>query len=686
MAAGVLHSDHINYLILRYLQEAGHENAAEALYRDWRRPYEYRDPESLPFARTVKRHELISVVQEGLRHDELMSRVSDHGRQFRWTLDHADETTLENGTSGSRPVSRGWKKNRGSIAMRAPDEFPTPVAKRQRRSEGSDGIHLNGDRDAMDVDATSTADVEGEYEGDALASPAIGSEVEVVEAPERYDSMDISTQTDVPDRPKPVTILWNVDKPNATILHNIWNSDKDPKNANTLLTVGEGLCRLYQIPEKTSDAKQMSHLDDPNMPSNSIITATAWHPEGHTATCAVDSIHEHPDGKQKNEQFLINHNRDRGSSIIPSGPSLLSPPGVVLCLRYSPDGSHLIDLRTNMKRGLVQIWKTPDSNELPTEPVAWRVFEHPVFDACWRTNSSFVVCGDSILDLYELNFEKRIYHAFTAETIAIQGLTQGTVLDMPSERKWEKLRLHSNNGPTVVASSEDGNLLAILGGPDFRFYTEIALPEGQLTGLAFSSMTCHNRPRALLAAAFVEGFCNVYAIPTDLSKAAGVESRPEELTLELAGGPALALAWSPSGKYLAVGGTQSVQIWQEDTICNALFFERPSSRNGDAATEDKSLVPRKNVRSPSANPLITWHPDAGSWSIHQGRNGEINCDAKEVAEPSLSWSADGESLAFAVEKRIAILRFETPLHKTTSTTTEGVEVNGNGNGNGKSSP
>ena len=76
MSVGPLHSDHINYLILRYLQEAGHENAALAFYRDWHRPVKYRDPENLPFAKVVQRHELISVVQEGLRHDELNNSIT----------------------------------------------------------------------------------------------------------------------------------------------------------------------------------------------------------------------------------------------------------------------------------------------------------------------------------------------------------------------------------------------------------------------------------------------------------------------------------------------------------------------------------------------------------------------------------------------------------------------------------
>ena len=84
--SGALSSDHINYLILRYLQESGHENTARAFYRDWHRPREYRDPEDLPFTPTVHRYELVSVIQDGLVHDELQARVGRNERRFRWTM------------------------------------------------------------------------------------------------------------------------------------------------------------------------------------------------------------------------------------------------------------------------------------------------------------------------------------------------------------------------------------------------------------------------------------------------------------------------------------------------------------------------------------------------------------------------------------------------------------------------
>ena len=264
MTSGALHSDHVNYLIFRYLQEAGHENAATAFSRDWHRPHEYRDPENYPWAPVVRRSELVSVIQSGLHHDELQSRVRKSTRKFQFTSLNSRESlerqdgggvVLENGALvGSRPSSSAKRKARLQI-MRAPDEFPTPPPKRKRRSEGSEGVHLNGERDVMEVDAAS-ASADADEDGDA-ASPAVASETEVMEVPERYDSMDVAVQTEVKTGPKTSTMYWRVDKPDATILHSMFCPSSNPKDTRTFLAVGASLCRFYQVPLDVTEAEQV---------------------------------------------------------------------------------------------------------------------------------------------------------------------------------------------------------------------------------------------------------------------------------------------------------------------------------------------------------------------------------------------------------------------------------------------
>lgn len=272
-AAASLHSDHVNLLIFRYLQEVGFENAATALHSDWHRPGDCYDPESLPFAREVQRNELVSVIQAGLFHDDLQSRIRKGERRFRWTDIEARESierhdgAMENG-AGVRPSSSGKAKGRPPV-VRRPNDFPTPAPKRQRRSEGSEA-QVNGDRDAMEVDAASGSG-DAEDDGEA-ASPALHSEPEQVEVIERYDSMDVATQTDIKTGPKTSTMLWKVDKPDALVMQSLWNPDQNPNNAKTLLTVGESLCRFYEVPESMHDVRQVSFVTKNIMCVISILT------------------------------------------------------------------------------------------------------------------------------------------------------------------------------------------------------------------------------------------------------------------------------------------------------------------------------------------------------------------------------------------------------------------------------
>lgn len=41
-------------------------------------------------------------------------------------------------------------------------------------------------------------------------------------------------------------------------------------------------------------------------------------------------------------------------------PYMLKPAGLVLAIRYSPTGDHLLTLSTNGKQSLVEIWQTRD--------------------------------------------------------------------------------------------------------------------------------------------------------------------------------------------------------------------------------------------------------------------------------------------------------------------------------------
>ncbi|KAK3697304.1 hypothetical protein LTR37_017537 [Vermiconidia calcicola] len=646
MTPGALCSDHINYLILRYLQEAGHEDAATAFYRDWHRLPEYRDPENYPFAPVVRRGELVHVIQDGLHHDELVARVKKNERRFRFTsADPRDggAVVLENGTGngGSRPTSSSAKRKGRPPVMRAPDEFPTPAPKRQRRSEGSEGVHLNGD--AMEVDAGSaSADAEGEDDGEAV-SPTVASEIEVVEAPERYDSMDVAVQTDVKTGPKTSTISWKVERPGARIHHSMWNPDPSHEDARTLLAVGKSLCRFYQVPDSAEDARQILSVEDISIPPNSWITASAWHPKGHTAVCAVDSVRELPDGRRVSDQKLLGYSREHGTLPEYLYPPLLEPPGVVLGLRYSSDGQYLLVARTNLKRGLVLVYDT-STGAGSREPIAWRIFRDQVLDVAWLQGHSFVVCGEKGT-FQSCCVEPNTplpQNGFTPQTIPTHGLTGLAYTLDEGDRKWDKLCYDELTGACALASTADQRLYIGTHNPRdyirFDASTNLFAP---LTAFAFQSAPFrkeHNNV-SILAITFVDGACAIY----QYSKTETILDRDKEpirlYSFHLSEGPALALAWSPDGRYLAIGGPELVEIWDAENL-----VRRQVNEHAPLYLTDQ--------------PLKTWRlAESGAVSP---RNGEHEEDSS-LCEPSLSWSADGERLAFAIDNQISVISFRPPL-------------------------
>ncbi|KAI9664315.1 MAG: hypothetical protein M1831_002248 [Alyxoria varia] len=74
--SAALNSDHVNYLIWRYLQERGYGKSAIQLSREWG----IEKPQQLPFAEAVKPHTLISMLQDGLAYDSISASVSHNVR------------------------------------------------------------------------------------------------------------------------------------------------------------------------------------------------------------------------------------------------------------------------------------------------------------------------------------------------------------------------------------------------------------------------------------------------------------------------------------------------------------------------------------------------------------------------------------------------------------------------------
>ena len=377
------------------------------------------------------------------------------------------------------------------------------------------------------------------------------------------------------------------------------------------------------------------------------MTASTWRPDGRAASSAVDDLRQLPNGNTISSQLLLEHSRNSGSTVLQPGPSALEPVALVLCLRYSPDAEYLLVLRTNLKRALVQIWKASrldsETSFVPSEPIAWRYFEREVLDAAWIGNDMFIVCGD---DGLSLSYQIDTTHIQENGEVSTASFLQHGLKELPSGQKgenckWDKLQFDQNNEVIVLASTESRKLVSI----PKAYITEgkeetsniLELP-GQLTAVSFQPRLHQETGQdpvadlekpSLLAAAFEDGVCLVYEVRRAEERAVRCS---EVVSINLPDGPALALAWSANGQHLAVGNTFLVSIWHVDSL------------------------KRKNGILHNAEPLLTWRPPA-PWNDFS--NEEEMEEETQILEPSLSWSADSEAFAFAVDKQVS---FTPPLH------------------------
>jgi WD40 repeat protein len=297
-------------------------------------------------------------------------------------------------------------------------------------------------------------------------------------------------------------------------------------------------------------------------------------------------------------------------------------------------------------------------------PLAWKIFEHPVLDAVWTADDEFILCGSQgVLEAHRVKTDAASPESgFTADTIASTGLEKQDWLS-PLPGKWDKVRYDEAAHVIAVASTEDKKLCMCgygsSNGETQWTSTDLA---GQLSALAFQvrpSLPDGEQHAALLAATFEDGACALYT-HRHSSEDATMPSVDHLITVHMSSDSAYALAWTPDGAFLAVGGSDIINIWETSAL---VHFE----------PEHKRLEKNANAQLKS---LVTWRSDAGATGP---RNGEH--EPERPTEPSLSWSSDGESLAFAVDRQvsfvtaafdvrcmrvltmwqIAVIRFQSPL-------------------------
>ena len=99
------------------------------------------------------------------------------------------------------------------------------------------------------------------------------------------------------------------------------------------------------------------------MPPGSIATAAAWHPSGRYATCSLE-LPRHINGHEENSRCMFDtatRQGHRGRRLYSDTAYLnvlqRQSPTLTTTLRYNQQGSRLLSVSMNVKRGLLEIWE-----------------------------------------------------------------------------------------------------------------------------------------------------------------------------------------------------------------------------------------------------------------------------------------------------------------------------------------
>lgn len=310
-------------------------------------------------------------------------------------------------------------------------------------------------------------------------------------------------------------------------------------------------------------------------------------------TLAVDTLRKLPDGREEPWTQLMGFGPHTGSRLYDLGPQLLAEPAIITKLLYSPDGKLLLAVSGNSKRGLVLVLDTSNESEPGSgPPVAWRIFERPVLDACWTGDVSFAVVGeDPALRLFTIDLEEdsQSEDGMTAEKIQLYGLRESfAVMDNGSGRdSFEKVLYDRASDLIVPAAIDSGETWAI-------HSASLAAHLVQRSGRRIEAISLRPRQNTLarehqapqlLAVLHDDGECVVYR----LDGSEGVPVCSVERILSLPGGTGLTLAWTPSGRYLALVGTDIIKVWDtfgEDTVEEVASWHLPSQAEDSEEEED----------------------------------------------------------------------------------------------------
>ncbi|KAB8346267.1 hypothetical protein FH972_023311 [Carpinus fangiana] len=526
-AVRLLQTDHINYLIWRYLQEHGYGHTAVQLQRDWR-----NDPQALPFASSVEPHTLMSAIQDALAYDELSHGLAldrAHttgatlpGRSKRYAFIGENQrkrraSPTDDRAESSRPASshqNDGARKRPRLDVNGVKGSGTSVSGRRKSNKNIHPSTAAG-QDAMDVDRRNSS-----------RSEALGEEEEEMpvkeEPPPPPSTLELGRS--VPVQCDPIidtTIaktLSTFSIPHADIIHATW----DPTSAELLTVSGGSVFRTYSIPTESRDEDDIAEPAYENVTEAAgsfFVTARSQNEKRWAYALRVES------GVHQCSVHVILEDGER---------RLLSTPNdLTMFLRWNPSGTLLLgsSVARGDDQGLLYIWDVDSDND--SSPVRIKT---PALDGLWLDDSTLLVSGDSMLDIYD---------------VADGEVKRRARIN--TDRLWDSVRFDKESNRLACLSSGEC-LLGVLNLHNDQLQTRMAHEES-ITAIEWQPKpSTGDTSERLLATASFDGNVKLWTTSEVLECVHTFRLEPSV--------PVSALAFSRDGTLLAAAGEDRVQAWQ----------------------------------------------------------------------------------------------------------------------------
>ena len=411
-----LNSDHVNYLIWRYLQEQGYGKSAVQLSREW----DNKDPQSLPFADHVKHHTLIHMLQDALTHDKLIFDAQKRVDEAAESGDENLETFAKKQYLCSRWGFVDIKKRKhidgDGVSLRRVSIIEEDAENRRKRSRRNT---LEGQRvrrsKALRPPEKQTEQPGRDVEPEVVATPQILDDAErdgeeaAPEEPLPLPTLTLDTgrsiglQSEYADEESALhTVATHVLR-NADIYRVNWDDDKD----NQLTITGGSACHSVIIEPQSAEHQQATSQNSGTSPDCPFTVRTEEileKPAG-LVKYSVSQWEKHPFHPRiaaAVEELQMDRNATNSIRVFGHDTTgmMRDVPSVVFALKWCPSSNSILSCwdAGDDTSSYLTIWSL-DGNT-PTIDI-----QSPglIRDVLWLDDDRFACCGEKLYSIYKID-------------------------------------------------------------------------------------------------------------------------------------------------------------------------------------------------------------------------------------------------------------------------------------------